>query len=41
MIDEIVDKTDGFSGADLANIINQAALNAVNHNKEIVEPSDI
>jgi cell division protease FtsH len=36
----IAARTPGFVGADLANIINEAALLAARNNKEIVEPAD-
>lgn len=32
--------TPGFSGADLANIVNEAALIAASHNKKVIEMSD-
>jgi cell division protease FtsH len=37
---KIAGRTPGFVGADLANIINEAALLAARNNKEIVEPAD-
>jgi cell division protease FtsH len=36
----IAGRTPGFVGADLANIINEAALLAARNNKEMVEPAD-
>ncbi|CAN5534616.1 hypothetical protein BH23CHL5_BH23CHL5_15380 [soil metagenome] len=32
--------TTGFSGADLANLVNEAALTAARRNKKLIEPSD-
>ncbi len=37
---KIAGRTPGFVGADLANIINEAALLAARNNKEVVEPVD-
>ncbi len=33
--------TPGFSGADLANLINEAAIVAVRHNRDVIDPSDL
>lgn len=38
---EIAQKTVGFSGADLANILNEAAIYAVNQEKQYIDNSDI
>jgi cell division protease FtsH len=40
-LDIIAAMTPGFSGADLANILNEAALLAVRRNKEVVELSEL
>lgn len=37
----IAERTPGFSGADLANLMNEAAILAARHNKEIVSQMDI
>lgn len=38
---EIAEKTIGFSGADLKNILNEAAIYAVNHDRTCISASDI
>jgi len=38
---KIASLTPGFVGADLANIVNEAALLAARKNKEIVESADL
>lgn len=40
-LDSIAQRTPGFSGADLENVLNEAAILAVRGNKEIIEMSDI
>ncbi len=40
-LDEIAERTPGFSGADLANLVNEAALLAVKHNKARVGQSEL
>jgi cell division protease FtsH len=40
-LDEIAQKTVGFSGADLANILNEAAIYAVNQGKQYIDNTDI
>jgi cell division protease FtsH len=39
-LDELARRTPGFSGADLANLVNEAAILAARHNKKSVAPSD-
>ncbi len=39
-LDVVARGTPGFSGADLANLINEAAIVAVRHNREVLEASD-
>jgi len=39
-LSEIARSTPGFSGADLENLINEAALNAAKHNKELIGDKD-
>ena len=39
-LDVIARGTPGFSGADLANVVNEAALLAARNNKSVVDPSD-
>ncbi|MFA5166416.1 MAG: ATP-dependent zinc metalloprotease FtsH [Candidatus Paceibacterota bacterium] len=40
-LDEIAERTPGFSGADLANLVNEAALLAVKHNKARVGQTEL
>ena len=40
-LNEIAEKTIGFSGADLKNILNEAAIYAVNHERTYISSSDI
>ena len=39
-LDDLARRTPGFSGADLANLVNEAAILAARHNKKSVAPSD-
>ena len=39
-VDHLASQTPGFSGADIANICNEAALIAARNHKDLVEPSD-
>ncbi len=39
--DRVADRTVGFSGADLENMLNEAAIGAARENKEAIEMSDI
>ncbi len=39
-LDVVARGTPGFSGADLANLMNEAAIVAVRHNREVLESSD-
>ena len=39
-LSQVAAKTPGFAGADLANIVNEAALHAARENKTAVEPQD-
>src|SRR6266576_723223 len=39
-LDELARRTPGFSGADLANLVNEAAILAARHNKKSVAPGD-
>jgi len=39
-LDELARRTPGFSGADLANLVNEAAILAARHNKKSVAPAD-
>jgi cell division protease FtsH len=39
-LDALARRTPGFSGADLANLVNEAAILAARHNKKSVAPSD-
>ena len=38
---KVAEETAGFSGADLANLMNKAAINASKKNKECVDQQDI
>jgi cell division protease FtsH len=38
---KVAERTPGFSGADLANLLNEAAILAARHNKKIVEMDDV
>jgi ATP-dependent Zn protease len=40
-IDKVAHSTIGFTGADLENIVNQAALKAANDSKEMVTTGDL
>jgi len=39
-LDTVARGTPGFSGADLANLVNEAAINAVRENREVITASD-
>ena len=39
-LDEISQRTPGFSGADLANLVNEAAILAARNNKKVIEQND-
>ncbi|MEU6641836.1 ATP-dependent zinc metalloprotease FtsH [Saccharomonospora sp. NPDC046836] len=40
-LDRLARATPGFSGADLANVINEAAINAVRDNRTVISPDDV
>lgn len=39
--DKVASRTVGFSGADLENMLNEAAINAARHNKQLISMEDI
>jgi cell division protease FtsH len=40
-LDVVARGTPGFSGADLANLVNEAAINAVRHNRDVIFEADL
>jgi cell division protease FtsH len=40
-LDSLAAKTAGSSGADLANIANEAAILAARHNRKVIENDDV